>query len=294
MTDMKTVDNWDGRAFLPPTTCMYMDVESPVTGGVIGRVAVSGTADVDAAVARASAAFPDWSSRTTKARAAVLFRFKHLVELHAEELAALVTLESGKNHAEALASIAKGNETVEYACSLPQLVQGKKEEVSRGVWCEDVREPLGVVASVVPFNFPIMVPLWTVPMALVTGNTVVLKPSEKVPLTMHRVAQLLAQAGLPPGVFQTVNGTREVVEALCDHDAVKAVTFVGSSPVAEAVATRCRKHHKKVVALGGAKNHLVVLPDADPDAAANDIVGAAPGGRHGRGPPGRCARQGGG
>jgi len=197
---------------------------------------------------------------------------EQLLEDHADELAAIVTAESGKNRSESLASIAKGNETVEYACGLPSLVQCKKEEVSRGVHCEDQRDPVGIVASIVPFNFPIMVPMWTTPIALTMGNCVILKPSEKVPLTMHRVSRLMAQAGVPPGVFQMVQGTREVVETLCDHPKVSAVTFVGSSPVAKAVADRCRKHHKKVIALGGAKNHLVVLPDAEPKSAATDIV----------------------
>jgi len=267
------VVNWDGTGEVPVKEgAEFLPVVSPVDGEVIASVLRSTTADVDEAVARAQAAFPEWSGRTVKSRAAIMFRFHQLLEDHAEELARLVTRESGKNHAESLASVAKANETVEWACSMPQLCQGKILQVSRGVTCQDLREPLGVVASVVPFNFPVMVPMWTCPIALTAGNCVILKPSEKVPTTMARVAELLAQAGVPPGVFQMVQGTREAVERLCDHPQVQALTFVGSSPVAEAVATRCRSHHKKCIALGGAKNHLVVLPDCDPAAAAHDIV----------------------
>jgi malonate-semialdehyde dehydrogenase (acetylating)/methylmalonate-semialdehyde dehydrogenase len=167
--------------------------------------------------------------------------------------------------------VAKGNETVEYACSLPQLAQGNVLKVSSAVTCEDRRDPLGVIASIVPFNFPFMVPMWTVPIALVMGNTVVLKPSEKVPLTMHRVAKLFEEAGFPPGVFNMVQGTREAVESLIDHPSVKAVTFVGSSPVAKIVNNRCRDLGKRCTALGGAKNHLVALPDCDVEGAASDI-----------------------
>jgi malonate-semialdehyde dehydrogenase (acetylating)/methylmalonate-semialdehyde dehydrogenase len=267
-----TVDNWTGAAYVAPSTGKYMDVTSPVDGGVIGKVAVSGAADVEAAVVAAEAAYPAWSGRTNKSRAAVMFKFHELLNAHADEIAKLVTAESGKNHGEALASIAKGNETVEYACSLPQLVQGKIDMVSRGVMCQDMREPVGVVACVVPVNFPILVPMWTVPIALTMGNCVILKPSEKVPLAMHRVARLLQEAGVPEGVFQMVQGTREVVESICDHPKIPAVSFVGSSPVAKAVYERCRSHHKKVIALGGAKNHLVALPDCDAESAAHDIV----------------------
>lgn len=187
-------------------------------------------------------------------------------------MADLVVQENGKNKAEALASVAKGNETVEWACSIPQLAQGKVLQVSRGIMCQDLREPLGIVASIVPFNFPAMVPMWTVPIALTCGNCVILKPSEKVPITMTRIAQLLHQAGVPPGVFQVIQGQVECVNAICDHPEIRAVSFVGSSKVAEIVAKRCRALNKRVVALGGAKNHLVALPDADPEMAASDIV----------------------
>ena len=201
-----------------------------------------------------------------------MLKFHYLIESHKEELAKIIVMENGKNYIEALADVAKGNETVEYACSLPQLAQGKVLEVSRGVMCQDKRAPLGVVACIVPFNFPFMVPMWTVPIALVMGNTVVLKPSEKVPLTMRRVGELMIDAGFPPGVFNMVNGTVKSVNALIDHKDIKAVTFVGSSPVAKLVSTRCQSLNKRCTALGGAKNHLIALPDCELESAARDIV----------------------
>lgn len=171
----------------------------------------------------------------------------------------------------ALADVAKGNETVEYACSLPQLAKGNSLKVSGQVHCEDRREPLGVIASIVPFNFPFMVPMWTLPIALVMGNTVILKPSEKVPITMHKVASLIEKAGFPPGVFNMVQGTKETVQSLIQNPVVKAITFVGSSPVAKIVKEACNAEHKRCTALGGAKNHLIALHDCEVDGAAKDI-----------------------
>lgn len=201
-----------------------------------------------------------------------MLKFHSLVKQNSQELAELIVAENGKNITEALADVAKGNETVEYACSLPQLAQGRQLQVSSAVSCQDRRDPLGVIASIVPFNFPFMVPMWTLPIALVMGNTVVLKPSEKVPLTMWRVMDLLKEAGLPDGVVNVVNGGRECVEALIDHPDVRAITFVGSSPVAKLVKERCNNLHKRCVALGGAKNHLVALKDCDLEDTARDVV----------------------
>jgi malonate-semialdehyde dehydrogenase (acetylating)/methylmalonate-semialdehyde dehydrogenase len=189
-----------------------------------------------------------------------------------EELIRLIMAENGKNYAEAAGDLAKGLETVEWACSIPHTHPGRVLQVSSGVTCHEARDPVGVVASVVPFNFPFMVPMWTVPIALVCGNAVVLKPSEKVPLTMSRAAQLMAQAGVPDGVLQLIQGTQEAVEALCDHPRIGALTFVGSSRVAELVYERAKRTGKKALALGGAKNHLVAAPDCDVDMAATDIV----------------------
>jgi len=271
-SSLTVVDNYINGTFVPPTTNAYLPVTSPTTSTAIGSVALSSKSDVNAAVSAASAAFPSWSALTIKSRAAIMLKFHGLLRDHAAELAQLIVRENGKNMTEALADVAKGNETVEYACSLPQLAQGKTLKVSSAVSCTDSRVPLGVIASIVPFNFPLMVPMWTVPIALVMGNTVVLKPSEKVPLTMRRVAELVKDSGFPDGVFNMVQGTREVVEGLIDHDDVKAVTFVGSSPVASLVASRCRNLNKRVTALGGAKNHLIALPDCETEGASSDIV----------------------
>lgn len=201
-----------------------------------------------------------------------MLKFHHLVKENAQELAELIVKENGKNITEALADVAKGNETVEYSCSLPQLAQGKTLRVSSAVTCEDRRDSLGVVASIVPFNFPFMVPMWTLPIALVMGNTIVLKPSEKVPLTMYRTVELLKEAGVPDGVVNLIQGGREAVEAIIDHSDVRAVTFVGSSPVASMVAARCHGLNKRCTSLGGAKNHLVALPDCDIEDTARDVV----------------------
>ncbi len=273
MTMITIVDNYIGGDVVPPSSNEYLDIINPATSAVIGKVAVSTSSDVHSAVSAASAAFESWSGLTCKARAAIMLTFHALVRSHANELAGLIVLENGKNYTEALADVTKGNETVEYACSLPQLMQGKIDLVSSGgVTCRDRRDPLGVVASIVPFNFPFMVPFWTLPIALVAGNTIVLKPSEKVPLTMCKVMELFDKAGFPKGVVNLVNGTKDAVTSLIDHPLVQAVTFVGSSPVAKSVADRCHTWNKRCTALGGAKNHLIALPDCDIESAAADIV----------------------
>lgn len=271
------VNNFIGGSFCPPKSNAYNDVFSPIDGSVIGRVALSSKDDVNEAVSAASVAFESWSKLTIKTRAAIMMKFHALVKEHARELAELIVKENGKNITEALADVAKGNETVEYACSLPQLAQGKILRVSSEVTCQDRRDALGVVVSIVPFNFPFMVPMWTMPIALVTGNTMVLKPSEKVPLTMLRAIDLLKEAGVPDGVINLVQGEREAVESLIDHPDVRAVTFVGSSPVASIVSSRCHSLNKRCTALGGAKNHLIALPDCDIEDTARDIVVSAAG-----------------
>lgn len=249
-----------------------LDVESPCESKVIARVELGTAADVDAAVEKAKGAFRGWSGRTLKARATIMMKFHQLCQANSAELVRLIMAEHGKNETEAKGDLAKGLETVEWAMSMPQIAQGKILPVSGGVVCHDYREPIGVVTCVVPCNFPFMVPMWTVPIALVSGNCVILKPSEKVPMTMRRAAELFVEAGVPDGVFQMVNGAREVVDALCDHKDISALTFVGSSAVAELVHTRCRAAGKKVIALGGAKNYLVASPDCNIDMAASDIV----------------------
>lgn len=265
------IDNYIGGKLVKPIGGKYMDVQNPANDAVIATVAVSCSQDVDAAVAAASAALPAWSNMTVKARASIMLKFHALVRENAADLAACIVLENGKNYTEALADVAKGNETVEYAASLPVIATGQTLRVSSVVQCQDRRVPLGVVASIVPFNFPFMVPMWTMPIAVVAGNTIVLKPSEKVPMTMHKVITLLEQAGVPPGVVNMVQGSKNAVQALIAHPNVKAVTFVGSSPVAELVSNSARALHKRCTALGGAKNHLVALEDCEVTSAASDI-----------------------
>eukprot|EP01006_Ploeotia_vitrea_P054859 TRINITY_DN67928_c5_g13_i1.p1 TRINITY_DN67928_c5_g13~~TRINITY_DN67928_c5_g13_i1.p1 ORF type:complete len:535 (-),score=320.45 TRINITY_DN67928_c5_g13_i1:136-1740(-) len=269
---VRMLNNFINGKFATPASGEYMPVESPGNGKLIGQVCVSNAADVDAAVAAAKAAFPAWSGQTVKTRVKCLRKFHLLMEEHEDELADLIVLEHGKNKAEALGDVRKGNETVEWALGMQQMIQGKILEVSRGVTCREVRRPLGVVASVVPFNFPAMVPMWTCPIAVATGNCMIIKPSEKVPLTMNRMIQLMHEAGVPPGVVQIVNGTAAAVNALIDHKDVNGVTFVGSTRVAEIVAKRARNINKRVLALGGAKNHLVTMPDCNVEMAAEDIV----------------------
>ncbi|CAH0478863.1 unnamed protein product [Peronospora belbahrii] len=256
----------------PPTSELHIDIICPSTGEKLGKCALSTAEDVNLAVAKGQEAFQQWRQTTIKTRAALMFELHKLMLEFQDQLATIVVQENGKNQTEALASVRKAIESVEYACSLPQLVQGRTLQVSRGITCHEVRDPLGVVACITPFNFPIMVPMWTIAIALTMGNCVIVKPSEKTPLAIRRVAELSINAGFPPGVFQIINGTADPVNSLCDHPGIAAVTFVGSSRVAQLVSRRCRALDKRVLALGGAKNHLVALPDADIEVASRDIV----------------------
>jgi len=274
---IKPVTNFVNNEFVEREGGNWVDITDPATGSVCGKVMDSTEKELADVVDAAQAAFAAWSGKTMKARAAIMMKLHYLINENAQELAELIVLENGKNIAEALADVAKGNETVEWACSLPQIAQGRMLEVSGGITCRDERLPLGVVASIVPCNFPLMVPMWTSPIALVMGNCVILKPSEQVPLTMRRCCDLFVQAGFPKGVFQTVNGTASVVSGLIDNPKIKAVTFVGSTKIAEIVATRAHKLHKRVLSLGGAKNHLVALPDAILQQTAVDSVVSAMG-----------------
>ena len=249
-----------------------LDVYSPLNGEVIAQVTLSSAEAVAEAVAAADNAFPRWSSTPIKERAQVFYRYKSLLEMNLQELAALVSEENGKTVDEAKAEVLKSVEVTEFACSLPQLVAGEIEEVSRGVECRSERRPLGVVASITPFNFPNMVPNWTIPNALCLGNTMILKPSEQVPLSANRIAELLAEAGLPKGVFNVLHGDREVVEAICDHGGIEAISFVGSTKVAKEVYKRATSNLKRALTLGGAKNHLVVLPDANVEMTAANVA----------------------
>jgi malonate-semialdehyde dehydrogenase (acetylating) / methylmalonate-semialdehyde dehydrogenase len=264
-----------GRPVTPAGPCA--DVLDPALGEVIARVPLDGGEAVSAAVAAAKAAWPAWAATPLKERVQVFYRYRTLLERHLDDLAALVTEENGKVAPEARAEVEKAIEVVEFACSLPQVAAGEILEVSRGVDCRIDRWPLGVVASITPFNFPSMVPHWTIPNALALGNAMVLKPSERVPLSAVRIGELLREAGLPDGVFNVAHGGRAAVEAVCDHPDVAAITFVGSTPTARAVYRRATATLKRCLALGGAKNHLIVLPDADRELAATNIVASMSG-----------------
>jgi len=270
------VQHYIGGTFVdgsPP----FGEVHDPSTGQLLAKVPLGGKAEVDAAVQGAKRAFPAWSKTPIKERAQVFYRYRALLEKNIKELSDLIVEEHGKIYSEAEAEVLKAMELTEFACSLPQLAGGEVLEVSRGVECRIERLPLGVVAAIVPFNFPSMVPHWSIPNAIALGNCLVLKPSERVPLSSRRIAELLREAGLPAGVFSLVQGSRDVVEALCDHPDIAALSFVGSTAVAKAVYRRGTNNLKRVLALGGAKNHLIVLPDADPEMTSSNVLASATG-----------------
>jgi len=269
--------NFINGGFTDITSGRSLPVFSPLDGTLLAEMPCSTAADLDAAVAAARAAFPLWSRTPIKERVQVFFRYKYLLEQHLEELAALVSEENGKTHGEAVAEIEKCIELTEFATSLPQLVAGEVLEVSKGVECRTERTAVGVVASIVPFNFPAMVPNWTIPNALTLGNCMIIKPSEKVPLSVARLALLLREAGLPDGVFNIVNGDSTTVQAICDHPGIEAISFVGSTKVAKLVYQRATHQLKRALALGGAKNHLLVLPDAQPGMTAQNVAASMSG-----------------
>jgi len=271
------VRNYYGGNFVESQTSDWFDVTSPIDGALLSQVPMSTTTELDAAVESAKAAFDGWSKTTIKERVQVFFRYRYLLEKYFDELTALVSEENGKTWDEARAEVEKSIELTEFACSMPQLVSGEILEVSKGVECRVEHFPLGVVASIVPFNFPLMVPNWTMPNALVLGNTMIMKPSELVPLSCQRMAEILKEAGLPDGVFNVVNGGRETVEGICDHEGIEAVSFVGSTKVAKLVYQRSTNSLKRCVALGGAKNHLFVLPDANPSMTASNVAASMTG-----------------
>lgn len=249
-----------------------LEVRSPWTGAVIAEIGVSNAADIARAVAAARAPYEAWSATPIKERVVPLARFRELAQRHAEDIARLASAESGKTPAEALAGLLRGLEVVDFALSLPNVDRGGALEVSRGVSCEYRREPLGVVAGITPFNFPAMVPLWMFPIAITLGNAFILKPSEKVPLTACRLGELMSEAGYPAGLFSVLHGDRVTVEALVDHPEVRAIGFVGSSAAAAAVHARATALAKRALCLGGAKNHLIVAPDADDAMTVKSVV----------------------
>jgi malonate-semialdehyde dehydrogenase (acetylating)/methylmalonate-semialdehyde dehydrogenase len=272
---MRKIEHWiDGR-IRPGTSGRYGQVFNPATGVQTAEVALAGADEVDAAVAVAAATFSAWRATALSRRAEVLFRLRELVDANRKELASAVTAEHGKVLADALGEVARGLENVEFACGVPHLLKGGfSEQVAGGVDVYSIRQPLGVVAGITPFNFPIMVPLWMVANALACGNTFVLKPSEKDPGPSLVLAELLAQAGVPAGAFNVVHGDRVAVARILEHPHIAAVSFVGSTPVARHVYETGTARGKRVQALGGAKNHMIVLPDADLEMAADAAVSA--------------------
>ena len=270
-----TITHWIGGAPWTGEADRTGPVHDPATGQVTDRVAFASESDVDAAVAAASGAFRDWRQVSLAKRTAVLFRFRELLAARAGEVAAAITAEHGKVLDDAAGEVQRGLEVAEFACGIPHLLKGGfSENVSTRVDLHSLRQPLGVVAVISPFNFPAMVPLWFAPIAVACGNSVVLKPSEKDPSASLLLAELWAEAGLPAGVFNVVHGDKVAVDRLLEHRDVKAVSFVGSTPIAQYVYETATRHGKRVQALGGAKNHMVVLPDADLDLAADAAVSA--------------------
>ena len=250
-------------------------VFNPATGGQTGVLGLAAQADVDAAVASAKAAFPAWAATSPSRRARVMFKLRELIEANASQLAAQITAEHGKTHSDALGEVARGLEVVEFASGIPQLLKGEfTENVGGGIDAHSFRQPLGVVAGVTPFNFPAMVPLWMAPVAIACGNCFILKPSERDPSASLLLADWLKQAGLPDGVFNVVHGDKVAVDAILAHPDIKAVSFVGSTPIAKYIYETGAHHGKRVQALGGAKNHMLVMPDADMEQVADALMGA--------------------
>jgi malonate-semialdehyde dehydrogenase (acetylating)/methylmalonate-semialdehyde dehydrogenase len=272
---VKSVKHWINGALADGDAARTAELFNPATGEVSGTVALASAADVDAAVAAAAAAYPGWRDASLTKRAGVLFRFRELMYAHRDELAALISAEHGKVHSDALGEVARGLEVVEFACGIPHLLKGGYSEgVSTRVDSYSIRQPLGVVAGITPFNFPAMVPMWMFPIAIACGNTFVLKPSERDPSASLLMARLWQEAGLPDGVFNVVQGDKVSVDRLLEHPGVRAVSFVGSTPIAQYVYETGTAHGKRVQALGGAKNHMLVLPDADLDLVADSAVSA--------------------
>jgi malonate-semialdehyde dehydrogenase (acetylating)/methylmalonate-semialdehyde dehydrogenase len=263
---LETLTNYIGGQWLAASTSKTFNITNPATGELLARVPLSGRSDVDRAVTVARNAFESWRHVPAVQRVRYLFRFKELMEKRAEELARTVTLEHGKTLDESRGSVRRGVENVEHACGIPTMMMGDTlEDVAAGIDCETIRQPIGVFAAVAPFNFPAMVPLWFWPYALATGNTFIVKPSETVPMSQQLLFQIAEEAGFPAGVLNLVHGDKEVVDALLDHPDLAGISFVGSTPVARHVYKRAAEQGKRVQALGGAKNHVVVMPDADLD-----------------------------
>jgi len=273
---LASIEHWIGGRVVPGQSGRRADVFNPATGRVTGQVALANHAEVAAAVAAAQAAFPAWADTPPIRRARVLFKFLELLNQRRDDLARIITAEHGKVFTDAQGEVTRGIDIVEFACGIPQLLKGDyTDQVSTGIDNWTMRQPLGVVAGVTPFNFPVMVPMWMYPVAIAAGNTFVLKPSPLDPSASLLMAELLREAGLPDGVFNVVQGDKDTVDALLEHPDVKAVSFVGSTPIAQKIYETGAKHGKRVQALGGAKNHMVVMPDADLEQAVDALIGSA-------------------
>ena len=276
MTETKIINHWIDGGFQPSASDRFGNIYNPATGAVIAKLPMGGVADLETAVKSARHAFHSWSTTSITKRAQLMFKFKELLELHRDELVDIVSLEHGKVIPDAAGSLQRGIEVVEFACGIPHLLKGEfSEQVGTGVDCYSMRQPIGVCAGVTPFNFPAMVPMWMFPIAIVCGNCFILKPSEKDPSCSVKLAELLKEAGLPDGVMNVVHGDKEMVDAILEHPDIATFSFVGSTPVAEYVYNKASSSGKRVQALGGAKNHAVVMPDADLEQTANAIIGAA-------------------
>jgi malonate-semialdehyde dehydrogenase (acetylating)/methylmalonate-semialdehyde dehydrogenase len=272
----RTLKNYIGGRWIEAEGADAIDVVNPANGEVLGQVPLSSRSQVDEAVQAARAAFPEWRATPPLERARACFDLKYLLEDAREELALLVTTDNGKTIKDATGEVRRGIECVEVATGIPSLMQGTNlEDVSRGIDSDMIRQPIGVFAGITPFNFPFMVPLWFLPFAIACGNTFVCKPSEQDPLAVERVFELLDQVGLPPGVVNLVHGSKAAVDAILEHPEVDGVSFVGSTPVAHYIYETGAKHGKRVQALGGAKNHVIVMPDADLDSAVDGVLSSA-------------------
>ncbi|HSV55303.1 MAG TPA: CoA-acylating methylmalonate-semialdehyde dehydrogenase [Burkholderiaceae bacterium] len=270
------IDHYIGGRVVAGTSGRAQDVFNPATGAVTGKVALASSAEVGLAVAAAQAAFPAWADTPPIRRARVMFKFLELLNKHRDELAHAITAEHGKVFTDAQGEVTRGIDIVEFACGIPQLLKGDyTDQVSTGIDNWTMRQPLGVVAGITPFNFPVMVPMWMYPVAIAAGNSFILKPSPLDPSASMLMADLLRQAGLPDGVFNVVQGDKEAVDALLEHPDVKALSFVGSTAIAQKIYETGARHGKRVQALGGAKNHMVVMPDADLEQAVDALIGSA-------------------
>ena len=274
--EQKVIEHWINGTHEPSSSNRYGDIYNPATGQVIAKLPMGNSGDLDKAVNAAELAFKSWSKTSITRRSQVLFKYKELLESNREELTRLITLEHGKVLSDAAGSLQRGIEVVDFACGIPHLMKGEfSEQVGTGIDCYSTRQPIGVCSGVTPFNFPAMVPMWMFPIAIVCGNTFILKPSEKNPSCSMKLAELMQEAGLPEGVMNVVHGDKEMVDAILDHPTIKTFSFVGSTPVAKAVHSKASANGKRVQALGGAKNHAIILADADIEQATNAIIGAA-------------------